>query len=186
MDDIYAGARPGRGHRAVARWAAAGLVHVVTQNIDGLHQAAGLPAATARRTARQRHLCARASAAAGATHSDRSAPASRPTGPADCACGGIVKSASIAFGQALDAGDVCARRRGLAGLRPLARPGLDPAGAARRRGFPILAAAQRCEARGREPRADPSRRCGGPRRSAPISGTYSAPVLAGAVARLRR
>ncbi len=25
MDDLYAGARPGRGHRAVARWAAAGL-----------------------------------------------------------------------------------------------------------------------------------------------------------------
>ncbi len=43
MDDIYSGAQPARGHLALAR-----LVHsqkvdaVITQNIDGLHQAAGL------------------------------------------------------------------------------------------------------------------------------------------------
>ena len=43
MDDLYAGALPGRGHRAVARWAERGLAGaVIPQNIDGLHQAAGL------------------------------------------------------------------------------------------------------------------------------------------------
>ena len=37
-----AGARPNAGHRALARLEAAGLVEgVVTQNVDGLHQAAG-------------------------------------------------------------------------------------------------------------------------------------------------
>ncbi|MBB4745684.1 NAD-dependent SIR2 family protein deacetylase [Actinoplanes octamycinicus] len=35
-------ARPNEGHRAVARWQRAGLLHgVITQNVDGLHQAAG-------------------------------------------------------------------------------------------------------------------------------------------------
>ncbi|SDO55379.1 NAD-dependent protein deacetylase [Actinacidiphila guanduensis] len=38
------GARPNPGHRAVARLAAAGLVTgVITQNVDGLHAAAGTP-----------------------------------------------------------------------------------------------------------------------------------------------
>ncbi len=38
----FSRARPNRGHRAVARLQAAGLVHgLVTQNVDGLHQAAG-------------------------------------------------------------------------------------------------------------------------------------------------
>jgi NAD-dependent SIR2 family protein deacetylase len=35
-------ARPNAGHQAVARWQAGGLLHgVITQNVDGLHQAAG-------------------------------------------------------------------------------------------------------------------------------------------------
>ncbi|MEV6343893.1 NAD-dependent protein deacetylase [Actinoplanes sp. NPDC051851] len=35
-------ARPNDGHRAVARWQERGLLHgVITQNVDGLHQAAG-------------------------------------------------------------------------------------------------------------------------------------------------
>jgi NAD-dependent SIR2 family protein deacetylase len=39
-----AGARPNAGHRAVARLADAGLVSgVITQNVDGLHAAAGTP-----------------------------------------------------------------------------------------------------------------------------------------------
>ena len=79
MDDLYAGARPGRGHRAVARWAAAGLVRaIVTQNIDGLHGAAAGPgtrSSSCTATAPTRA----ASAAAPATSSPPSAPASRRT-----------------------------------------------------------------------------------------------------------
>ncbi|MGL5115230.1 MAG: Sir2 family NAD-dependent protein deacetylase, partial [Beijerinckiaceae bacterium] len=44
MDDHYAGAQPGRGHKALAGWHAAGRMPLlVTQNIDGLHEAAGMP-----------------------------------------------------------------------------------------------------------------------------------------------
>ncbi len=102
MDDLYAGARPGRGHRAVARWAGQGLLHsVVTQNIDGLHQAAGLPAHSLvelHGNGTYAHCLA-----CGARHP--LAPIrvrfERDAALPVCDCGGIVKSASIAFGQPL-------------------------------------------------------------------------------------
>ncbi|MBS7545060.1 SIR2 family NAD-dependent protein deacylase [Ancylobacter oerskovii] len=44
MEAAFGGAQPGRGHRALARLIAGGrLAAVVTQNIDGLHQASGVP-----------------------------------------------------------------------------------------------------------------------------------------------
>ncbi|MGH7087550.1 MAG: SIR2 family NAD-dependent protein deacylase [Stellaceae bacterium] len=43
-DPIFRNARPNRGHRAVAALIARGKAHhVITQNIDGLHQASGIP-----------------------------------------------------------------------------------------------------------------------------------------------
>jgi NAD-dependent SIR2 family protein deacetylase len=45
MREAVGSPRPGRGHRALARLAELGrLTHVITQNIDGLHQASGLDA----------------------------------------------------------------------------------------------------------------------------------------------
>jgi NAD-dependent protein deacetylase/lipoamidase len=45
MEEHFARARPGRGHRALASLYRAGKVPaVVTQNIDNLHQASGIPA----------------------------------------------------------------------------------------------------------------------------------------------
>ena len=107
MDDLYTGARPGRGHRAIARWAERSLVGaVITQNIDGLHQAAGLPqdklielhgngtyAACLSCTTRYALAPIRA-----AFERDGTLPL--------CRCGGIVKSASIAFGQSLVEADL--------------------------------------------------------------------------------
>ena len=104
MDDIYAGAEPGRSHRAMVRLASEGrLVAVITQNIDGLHQAAGLSADRLVELhgngtfARCLSCGLRHELAPIREHFEATGLAPR------CACGGLVKSASIAFGQPLDA-----------------------------------------------------------------------------------
>lgn len=107
MDDLYAGARPGRGHRAVARWMREGLVGaVITQNIDGLHRVAADPGhdivelhgngtyARCLGCGRRHEL--------GPIRADFERDGALPS----CGCGGIVKSASVAFGQPLDPADV--------------------------------------------------------------------------------
>lgn len=44
MDDLHQGALPNRGHLALARLVARGTAAgIITQNIDGLHQASGVP-----------------------------------------------------------------------------------------------------------------------------------------------
>ncbi len=44
IDQAFRGARPGRGHRAVAHLVRIGKARqVITQNIDNLHQASGVP-----------------------------------------------------------------------------------------------------------------------------------------------
>ena len=112
IDDMWAGAVPGRGHKALSRIAAQGrLAAVITQNIDGLHQASGLNedqlielhgngtyAACLDCGLRQELAPIRAAFAV-----DGTLPR--------CACGGVVKSATISFGQAMPAGQM---RRALA------------------------------------------------------------------------
>lgn len=103
MDDSFAGARPGRGHAALARLAREGrMPAVITQNIDGLHQASGLSEgqvielhgngsyATCLDCGLRHELgpIRRAFEASG-----------RP--PRCEACDGLVKSATISFGQAM-------------------------------------------------------------------------------------
>jgi NAD-dependent deacetylase len=103
MDDLYRGAQPNRGHRALATMVHAGkMPAVITQNIDGLHQASGIPAdqvielhgngtyAACLSCGRRYEL-------------DQVRLRFEATGePPDCeACGGIVKSATISFGQAM-------------------------------------------------------------------------------------
>ena len=58
IDEAGAGAEPNRGHHAIAKLVADGICPaVITQNIDGLHQAVWDPGMKSRRTSRQRHLC---------------------------------------------------------------------------------------------------------------------------------
>ena len=93
--------RPGRGHRAIAALVAKGKVGtVITQNIDDLHQASGVPAerivelhgngtyahCLSCRTRHELDWVAR--------ELERVAGA-----PACTACGGIVKTATVSFGQ---------------------------------------------------------------------------------------
>lgn len=103
MDDSYRGAAPGRGHRALVQLMRAGLLDwVITQNIDNLHQVSGLPEdrlveihgngsyATCLACARRYEL--------GWVRERFEASGEAP----DCAdCGGVVKSATISFGQAM-------------------------------------------------------------------------------------
>ena len=96
-------AEPNAGHRAVARLVETGKVsHVITQNIDGLHQRAGVPAG------RVIEVHGNATYAkclsCGQRHEfDDIEPAFKATGePPSCVvCGGVVKSATISFGQAM-------------------------------------------------------------------------------------
>jgi len=98
-------AEPNPAHLALARLAAAGIAtQVITQNIDGLHQRAGLPADRVLELhgTMYRVVCVGCG--------DRSPMADTlarvRAGEADpgCAqCGGILKSATVMFGQALDA-----------------------------------------------------------------------------------
>lgn len=102
VDGMWAGAQPGRGHRALARLAAQGRLHaVITQNIDGLHQAGGLGAHDVIELHGNGTYASCLSC--GAHHElapIRAAFAQDGALPA-CACGGLVKSATISFGQAM-------------------------------------------------------------------------------------
>ena len=106
IDRDMIGAEPNRGHRAVAKLVRTGKVSVViTQNIDGLHQESGVP------DEQMIELHGNGTYAmclsCGARHeldpikaafeADNSLP--------DCnLCGGIVKTATISFGQAMPEG----------------------------------------------------------------------------------
>lgn len=103
MDDLYRGARPSRGHRALASLVASGrMPAVITQNIDGLHQASGI--ADEKIIELHGNGTYAVCLSCGRRH-DLAQVRSRfeATGEApDCdACGGIVKSATISFGQAM-------------------------------------------------------------------------------------
>jgi NAD-dependent deacetylase len=94
-------ARPNRGHRAVARLVRDGKASaVITQNIDGLHQASGIPddkVVELHGNSTYAH-CLRC----GLRHEiDSLREAFKREGEVqDCAnCGGLVKTATVSFGQ---------------------------------------------------------------------------------------
>jgi NAD-dependent deacetylase len=96
-------ATPNAGHRAVARLVDVGKVtDVITQNIDGLHQAAGVPADKVIEV--HGNATYAKCLACGMRHEfDDIEPAFTATKepPMCVSCGGIVKSATISFGQAM-------------------------------------------------------------------------------------
>lgn len=102
-DETMRTATPNAGHRALARLVEQGkMVAVITQNIDGLHQASGIPSGkvielhgnatyAACLDCRRRHELDWV----------RQIFAEGETLPLCMACGGMVKTATISFGQSM-------------------------------------------------------------------------------------
>src|ERR687898_921889 len=106
MDDLYRGARPSAGHIGFAALVASGrMPAVITQNIDGLHQASGL----AEDQVIELHgngTYAKCLSCGRRHELDWLRRGFEASGePPECqACGGILKSATISFGQAMPEG----------------------------------------------------------------------------------
>jgi NAD-dependent deacetylase len=102
MDDLYAHAKPGRGHRALARLIETRRMSaIITQNIDGLHQASGVPEDRVIEL-HGNGTYARCVACACRYELADIRREFEMTGAApQCECGGYIKSATISFGQAM-------------------------------------------------------------------------------------
>jgi NAD-dependent deacetylase len=103
MDEVMTKAEPNRGHRAVDKLVRLGkCTHVITQNVDGLHQVSGVPEqkiielhgnstyATCLECGERYELA-----------EIREIFSTDETLPECHACGGIIKTATISFGQSM-------------------------------------------------------------------------------------
>ena len=105
MEASFAKAQPGRGHRALASLYRAGKVPaLVTQNIDNLHQASGVPP----QDVVELHgnttyaLCLGCAERYDLSWVREKFDANGQRAP-DCSCGGYIKTATVSFGQAMPA-----------------------------------------------------------------------------------
>ena len=102
---LIADAKPNAGHKAIARLHSMGkLSSVITQNIDGLHQASGIPdeAVIELHGNSTYAICLDCEKRYELDHI-RSIFLPDETLPTCDACGGIVKTATISFGQSMPA-----------------------------------------------------------------------------------
>jgi NAD-dependent protein deacetylase/lipoamidase len=103
MEDEFKGARPGRGHRALADLYKAGKAPgVITQNIDNLHQESGIaPDDVVELHGNTTYAtCLACSARYELPWVRQKFEAARGCAP-DCDCGGHIKTATVSFGQAM-------------------------------------------------------------------------------------
>jgi NAD-dependent deacetylase len=158
MDDLYRHARPSRGHLAIAALIASGrMPAVITQNIDGLHQASGL--AEDRVIELHGNGTYAACLSCGRRHELEWVRSCFETSgePPECeACGGILKAATISFGQAMPEAPMC-RAESRSRMRSLSRRRIVPR---RLSGGGVSAVRQRerSAAGDRQSRGDPARR----------------------------
>lgn len=103
MEDVFRAARPGPAHLSVARLAATGrLRQVTTQNIDNMHQLSGVPEALVVELHGNGSYAT--CLACGLRHELDDVRADFEVSghaPHCRACGGLVKTATISFGQAM-------------------------------------------------------------------------------------
>ena len=104
MEDQFRSAKPGRGHRALARLVGTGkLSAIITQNIDNLHQESGEP----REKVIELHgngtyaVCLDCAARYEIAWVRERFTQSKGVAPDCSGCGGPVKSATISFGQSM-------------------------------------------------------------------------------------
>lgn len=101
MEETWSAVQPNDGHRAVAELVAQGRVsHVITQNIDALHQASGVPDGQVIELHGNTCYAKCLDCGTRVEISDIRAHFDAHGDAPDCAaCGGIVKTATISFGQ---------------------------------------------------------------------------------------
>jgi NAD-dependent deacetylase len=102
MEDMFKTAVPNAGHRAVAELVELGVVsHVITQNIDNLHQASGVPV----EQVIELHGNTTYATCLDCTQRYEIAPLracfETEGDVPDCRCGGYIKAATISFAQAM-------------------------------------------------------------------------------------
>jgi NAD-dependent deacetylase len=103
MDDLYRDAQPSRGHHALASLVGSGKAPaIITQNIDGLHQAAGIPdERVIERHGNGTYATCLSCAGRHELADIRAQFEATGSAPRCEACGGMVKSATVSFGQAM-------------------------------------------------------------------------------------
>jgi len=94
---LYPDAVPNAAHKILAAWEARGILSsVITQNIDGLHQAAGSRQVYELHGSVHRNYCLRCGAAHPLAAVIQSKDIPR------CSCGGIIKPDVVLYGEGLD------------------------------------------------------------------------------------
>lgn len=103
MEETWNQVRPNDGHRAVAELVARGIVaHVITQNIDALHQSGGVPEEKVIEIHGNTTYAKCLDCEQRMEIAQIRAAFERDGEPPDCpACGGIIKTATTSFGQAM-------------------------------------------------------------------------------------
>jgi NAD-dependent deacetylase len=94
-------ARPNAGHRALVDWEAQRHVTIATQNIDGLHQRAGSSHVWELHGTVWQTMCLSCDERTPVAETFARLDAGEQDPPC-LGCGGILKSATVAFGQSLD------------------------------------------------------------------------------------
>jgi NAD-dependent deacetylase len=103
MEEMFANVVPNDGHRAVAKLVASGRAsHVITQNIDNLHQDSGVPTdQVIELHGNTRYAKCLDCGRRGELDTIRIHFEAHGEPPGCAACGGILKTATISFGQAM-------------------------------------------------------------------------------------
>lgn len=100
IDETFANARPGRGHLALASLYKSGKAPaLITQNIDNLHQASGIAAQDVIELHGNTTYAVCMNCAQRHELPDIRATFEASGRAPDCSCGGVIKTATVSFGQ---------------------------------------------------------------------------------------